>query len=100
MSESGTQIRRWFSSNIGKPLAFAVEQHARAGKFQPFELVMVGKVSERLVIELDHITQIGRGRWNLLVLAELPIPGNKFGKIDAAEYFAFARDRLRVLHSG
>ena len=52
---SGTQTRRWFGlEQLGEALALAVEHDAGAGQLQVLELVVIGQVGERLVVELDH----------------------------------------------
>ena len=76
---------------LRKALALAVEHHARAGQLEALELVVIGQVGERLVVEIDHVGEIDRRRRHLLVLAELPVGGMQVGKIDAAECLALAR---------
>ncbi len=85
---------------LREALALAVEHHAGARQLHALELVVIGKVGERLVVEIDHVAEIDRRGLNLLVLAELPIGGRQIGKIDAAKGLVLASDRLRVFHGG
>ena len=74
--------------HLGERLALAVEHDARAGKLEVLELVVVGQVRGRLVVEIDDVTEIDGRPLDLLVLAELPVGGLQIGKIDAAQRLA------------
>ncbi len=89
-----------FLEYLGKRLAVAIEHHTRAGKLEAFEFVVIGKIRERLVVDIDHVGKIDRGRADPLVLAELPVSGLQVAEIDAAERLALARDGLGILHRG
>ena len=84
--------------HLREALALAVEHHAGARKLEALELVVVGQVGDRLVVEIDHVAEVdGRDR-DLPVRAELPIGRLQIGEIDAAKRLALA-DRLRVVQA-
>ncbi len=86
--------------DLGKALAAPVEHNARARKLEAFELVVIGQICERLVVEIDHVTEIDRGRIDLLVLAELAVGDLQVCEIYAMKDLALAGNSLRIFHRG
>src|SRR3984893_11470194 len=82
---------------LRQALALAAEHHPRAGKLDPLELVVIGQIGQRLVVEIYHVAEINRRSCDLLVLAELPVGGDQIGKIDAAKSLALAGDGGRLV---
>ena len=101
MSASGTQTRRWFSSNTSaKRSPLRSSTTLAPGSLQALELGVIGQIGERLVVEIDHVAEIDRRHWRPARSCRTAGRRVEIGEIDAAEGLALARDRLRVVHGG
>src|SRR6266700_1616264 len=86
--------------DFGERPTVAVEEDAGTWKLHAFELGMVGQVSCRLVVEIDHVGEVdGRHRY-FLVRAELTISCLQVAKIDSSKQLVLAGDRLRIIEGG
>jgi hypothetical protein len=59
--------------HLGEAFALAVEHDARTRQLDALEPGVIGQIGGCLVVEVDHVAEVDRGRRDLLVLAELPI---------------------------
>jgi hypothetical protein len=86
--------------HLRETFAFEVEHLARAGQAPTLEARMIGKVSQRPIIEFDHLFDIDDRVGDCLVLAELSVGGIQVGDFDPAECHITSRGCLRVIHGG
>ncbi len=83
-----------------KAMALAVEHETGTWQLEPSKLGMIRQVCDRLIIEIDHRSEVDGGGGNLFVLAELPIGGQQIGEIEPAQCLDFAGEHLRVIERG
>jgi len=94
LSSADTNARR---TRSGTPVA--VQHRRQAGEVAVLEFGVVGKIGDRLVVEIDHLGEVEGRIVDRLVAAELAIGRLQLGEVEAMERFD-AGGRFRIRHGG